>query len=259
MPIELSGEELEDQIQVEAEQYIPYPIDEVSLDYEILGPSPDNPEINEILLAASRTENVDICVAALGLGGLVAKVIDVEGFAVENACGLITEQIDTSGDALMAVINIGAAMTTLSVLRNRHTIYSREQSFRGQQFTEEMMRVDPLSSEEAEHAILQQGLPETHTAETLTPFKDSLVQQVSRLIEFFYSGSGYSKISQVVLSGDYASIEGIDTMLEEQLGVRCVVANPLVHMNLPAHQKESLIRDASALMVVTGLALRSFD
>lgn len=123
MPAELGDEDLEGQIQVEANQYIPYPIEEVSLDFEPIGPVRDNPEMNNILLAASRTENVDMRVAALDLGGLTARVIDVEAFAMENAFGLIADQLAVSRDGLVAVVDVGATMTTLAVLKNQRTIY----------------------------------------------------------------------------------------------------------------------------------------
>jgi type IV pilus assembly protein PilM len=260
MAAELSEDDLEGQIQVEANQYIPYPIEEVSLDFEVLGPVRDNPEMNNVLLAASRTENVDMRVAALELAGLTAKVVDVEAFAMENAFAMVADQLAVARDALVAVVDIGATMTTLSVLRNQRTIYSREQVFGGKQLTDEIMRRYGLSYEEAGRAKRKGGLPDTYQAEALEPFKESLVQQVSRLLQFFFAGSEYSKVDQVVLAGGCASIEGIGGLLEEQLGIPCVVANPLARMALsPKLQAQTLAQDAPALMIAVGLALRSFD
>ena len=260
MAAELGEEDLEGQIQVEANQYIPYPIDEVSLDFEVLGPVRDNPEMNSVLLAASRTENVDMRVAALELGGLTAKVVDVEAFAMENAFALLTDQLNVGRDALVAVIDIGATMTTLSVLRNQRTIYSREQVFGGKQLTDEIMRRYGLSYEEAGRAKRKGGLPDTYESEALEPFKESLVQQVSRLLQFFFAGSEYSKVDQVVLAGGCASIPGIASLVEEQIGVPTVIANPLANMALgPRVQAHALAQDAPALMIACGLALRSFD
>ncbi|RUL64087.1 pilus assembly protein PilM [Dyella dinghuensis] len=260
MAAELSEDDLESQIMVEANQYIPYPIEEVSLDFEVLGPVRDNPEMNNVLLAASRTENVDMRVAALDLGGLTAEIIDVEAFAMENAFTMISDQLNVGRDALVAVVDIGATMTTLSVLKNQRTIYSREQVFGGKQLTDEIMRRYGLSYEEAGRAKRKGGLPESYEAEALQPFKESLVQQISRLLQFFYAGSEYSKVDQVVLAGGCASIDGINTMLEEQLGLPCVVANPLARMSLSNRvQAQSLTQDAPALMIAVGLAMRSFD
>jgi type IV pilus assembly protein PilM len=161
MPSDLSEDDLEGQIQVEANQYIPYPIEEVSLDFEVLGPLKDSPEMVNVLLAASRTENVDLRVSALELGGLIAKVIDVEAFAMENAYKLIADQLTVQADAVVAVVDVGATMTTLIVLKNQRTIYSREQVFGGKQLTDEVMRRYGLSYEEAGLAKRQGGLPES--------------------------------------------------------------------------------------------------
>ena len=149
MQADLSEEDMEAQIQVEANQYIPYPIEEVSLDFEVLGPVKDNPDMVNVLLAASRTENVDLRIAALDLGGLAAKTMDVEAFAMENAFKLVADQLSVPKDAVVAVIDVGATMTTLIVLRNQRTIYSREQVFGGKQLTDEVMRRYGLSYEEA--------------------------------------------------------------------------------------------------------------
>jgi type IV pilus assembly protein PilM len=260
MSADLSEDDLEGQIQVEANQYIPYPIEEVSLDFEVLGPVRDNPEMNNILLAASRTENVDMRIAALDLGGLTARVIDVEAFAMENAFAMVADQLAVSRDALVAVVDIGATMTTLAVLKNQRTIYSREQVFGGKQLTDEIMRRYGLSYEEAGRAKRKGGLPESYEMEALEPFKESLVQQVSRLLQFFFAGSEYSRVDQVVLAGGCASIEGITEILEQQLGVPCVVANPLARMSLSSKvQAQTLAQDAPALMIAVGLAMRSFD
>ncbi len=260
MPGDLSDEDMEAQIQVEANQYIPYPIEEVSLDFEVLGPIKDNPDMVNVLLAASRTENVDLRVAALDLGGLGVKVVDVEAFAMENAFRLIADQLSVPKDALVAVVDVGATMTTLIVLKNQRTIYSREQVFGGKQLTDEVMRRYGLSYEEAGLAKRQGGLPESYEIEVLDPFKEAMVQQISRLLQFFFAGSEFSRVDQVVLAGGCAAIAGIADMVEENLGVPCVVANPLADMSLSGRvQAQSLAQDASALMIACGLALRSFD
>ncbi|HET9484370.1 MAG TPA: pilus assembly protein PilM, partial [Xanthomonadales bacterium] len=215
MPADLSEDDLEGQIQAEASQYIPYPLEEVSLDFEVLGPVKDNPEMMNVLLAASRTENVDVRVAALDIGQLQAKCVDVEAFAMENAYRLIADQLSVPKDATVAVVDIGATMTTLIVLKNQRTIYTREQVFGGKQLTDEVMRRYGLSYEEAGLAKRQGGLPESYEIEVLEPFKEAMVQQISRLLQFFFAGSEYSKVDQVVLAGGCASIAGISDMVEE--------------------------------------------
>ncbi len=260
MPSDLDEASMEDQIQVEASQYIPYPIEEVSLDFEVIGPVKDNPEMVQVLLAASRTENVDVRVAALDIGGLTAKVVDVEAFAMENAFRLIADQLSVPKDALVALVDVGATMTTLNVLRQQRSIYTREQVFGGKQLTDEVMRRYGLSYEEAGLAKRQGGLPESYEIEVLEPFKEAMVQQVSRLLQFFYAGSEFNRVDQIVLAGGCASIAGVAEMVEEQLGVLTTVANPLANMSLSNRvQAQALAQDAPSLMIACGLALRSFD
>jgi type IV pilus assembly protein PilM len=259
MPAEFSEDDLEGQIQVEANQYIPYPIDEISLDFETLGPVHDNPEMSNILLAASRTENVDMRVAALDLGGLTAKVIDVEAFAMENAFRLVADQLAVKRDALVAVVDIGDTMTSLAILRNQRTIYSREQVFGGKQLTEDIMHHFGMSAEDAARGKLEGGLPENYELDVLDPFRETVVQQISRLLQFFYASSEYTKVDQLVLAGGCAAIEGLTELAKDELDLPTCVANPVAGMSVPQRIRAHVARDAPALMIAAGLAMRSFD
>ena len=260
MQADLDEDEMESAIELEAVNYVPYPIEEVNLDFEILGAMPGNTETVQVLLAASRAENVEVRASALELGGLIPKVMDVEAFAVENAFALIAEQLSGPRDGLVALVDAGATMTTLNVIRNGRSIYNREQVFGGKQLTDEVMRRYGLSYEEAGLAKRQGGLPESYEVEVLEPFKEAMAQQVSRLLQFFYAGSEFNRVDQIVLAGGCASIQGIAQMVEEQLGVPTMIANPLANMTLgPRVQAHALAQDAPALMIACGLALRSFD
>jgi type IV pilus assembly protein PilM len=257
----LSPEEQESRVQLEADQYIPYPLEEINLDFEVLGPNEKNPQQVDVLLAASRSENVETRVAALEIAGLTAKVVDVEGFAMENAFSLIAEQIpDAGADKTIAVLDVGATMTTLSVLHDRKIIYTREQVFGGKQLTEEIMRRYGLSYEEAGQAKKQGGLPDNYMTEVLEPFKDAMAQQVGRSLQFFFSSSQYDNVDHIVLAGGSASIAGVDELIEERMGTGTTIANPFANMTLASRvNPQSLGNDAPALMIACGLALRSFD
>jgi len=261
MPASLSNEDMESQIELEADQYIPYSLEEVNMDFEILGPSDDNPDTVDVLLAASRSENVDSRVAAVELGGLAAKVVDIEAYTLENAFGLIAPQIPGGvEDKTIAIVDIGASMTTLSVLHDGKIIYTRDQVFGGKQLTEEIQRRYGLSYEEAGMAKRQGGLPDNYIPEVLDPFKDAMVQQVSRSLQFFFSSSQYNTVSHIVLAGGSASIPGADELIEERVGTSTSVANPFSNMSLASRVKaQALSNDAPALMIACGLALRSFD
>jgi type IV pilus assembly protein PilM len=257
----LSEDEMESQIQFEADQYVPYPLDEVNIDFEVIGPSEKNPDTVDILLAACRSENVDMRNAAVETGGLSTQVIDVESFASENAFALLTDQLPAQGaEKTIAVIDVGATMTTLNVMHDLKSIYTRDTVFGGKQLTEEIMRRYGLSYEEAGMAKRQGGLPENYLTDVLEPFKEAMAQQASRSLQFFYSSSPHSKVDHVVLAGGSASIPNVDELIQDRLGVETTIANPFASMSLSARVKpQALSNDAPALLIACGLALRSFD
>ncbi|MBV1914392.1 MAG: pilus assembly protein PilM [Pseudomonadales bacterium] len=259
MSAALKDHEIEDQISIEADQYIPYPLDEVAIDFEVLGPSEDDPTLNQILLAACRRENVEIRQDVLAVAGLEAKIVDVEAYAMERAFSLIVEQIDEDAE-VVAIVDIGATMTTLSVLVNGKIIYTREQLFGGKQLTEEIQRRYGLSFEEAGLGKKLGGLPDEYEAEVLEPFKEAVVQQVMRSLQFFYSSSQYNAVEYIVLAGGTASIDGLSELVQEQLGTPTVLANPFADMSLsPRVNATNLGSDAPSMMIACGLALRSFS
>jgi type IV pilus assembly protein PilM len=261
MPADLSEDELESQIQLEADQYIPYPLEEISLDFEVLGPSEGEPSKVDVLLAASRSDNIDIRVAALELGGLKAKIVDVEAFALENAVNhfLATSNLVEKGDTV-AVVDCGAATTSLSVLRDAKVIYTREQAFGGRQLTDDIQRRYGLSYEEAGLAKRNGGLPDNYEPEVLNPFKETMALEVNRALQFFYSSSQIPTIDRIILAGGCASIPGVDMLMAAKTGVPVTLANPFSNMTLSQRVRaEGLNKDAPAMMTAFGLALRSFD
>lgn len=256
----LSDEEMENQLKLEADQYIPYPLEEVAIDFEVQGYSARNPERVEVLLAACRKENVEVREAALAIAGLTARVVDIEAYALERSFGLLQAQMGSPKDPLtVAVVDIGATMTTLSVLHNGKIIYTREQLFGGRQLTDEIQRRYGLSKEEAGLAKKHGGLPDDYLNEVLQPFKDALVQQVSRSLQFFFASGQYNRVDSILLAGGTASLGGLDRLIEQRLGTSTRVANPFADMTLGSKVNAgALASDAPALMIACGLALRSF-
>jgi type IV pilus assembly protein PilM len=261
MPASLSEDELEAQLELEADQYIPYALDEVSLDFVIQGNTEKNPEMVDVLLVASRKENVGDRVAALDLAGLKAEIVDVESYALEHACALVLDQSsEKRSDQVIAIADVGSTMTTLNIIQNRRIIYTREQGFGGKQLTEEIQRRYGLSFEEAGLAKKHGGLPDNYGPEVLEPFKNALTQQLGRSLQFFLSASTHRNVERIMLAGGCASIPGIERYVEEALGTPTTVANPFANMTLSSRVKpQSLSNDAPALMTACGLALRSFD
>jgi len=261
MPASLSEREMEAQIEMEANQYVPYPLEEVNLDFEVLGPSEKNPEMLDVLLAACRAENVDDRVAALSIGGLNCQIVDVEAYALERACQEMASQWPNAGEDLtVALADIGASTTTLTVLHNNKTVYTREQNFGGKQLTEEIQRRYGLTLEEAATAEREGSLPKNYESEVLDPFKEVVAQQVNRAIQYFLSATPYDNVDLVVLAGGISSIPGLDELIHERLGVDTLIANPFTGMSLDAKVSAQALRhDAPAIMIACGLALRSFD
>jgi type IV pilus assembly protein PilM len=261
MSASLSDAEMEAQIQLEADQYIPYPLEEVNIDFDVLGASEAGADMVDVLLAASRQENVDDRVSALEIAGLTAVIVDVEAYAMENACSLMLSVSDEgSSGQTVAVADIGATTTNLQVLHNGNTVYTREQNFGAQQLVEEVQRRYGLPRDQALRQIVEGGLPDKYGSEVLGPFQEALAQQIGRALQFFYSASSFNRADQIILAGGSASIPNIDELVEERMGVPTMVANPFTHMSLsPKVRARSLTRDAPALMIAAGLALRGFD
>ncbi len=260
MPEGLSEDDLETQLTLEADQYIPYPLEEVAIDFEIQGPSAERDGQVEVLLAACRRETIDARVEAIEAAELEAKIMDVEAYAMERAFTLIQNQLHLEEESTVAVVDIGATMTTLSVLNNGQTIYTREQLFGGKQLTDEIMRRYGLPLEEAGLAKKQGGLPDDYEPEVLEPFKDAVVQQVARSLQFFFSSSQYNDVDYIILAGGVSSMEGLPELVQEKLGTPATVANPFADMSISSRVNAvALSSDAPAMMIACGLALRSFD
>jgi len=267
MPASLSESEMETQIELEADQYIPYPLEEINLDFQVLGETESNPETVDVLLAASRSENVEMRTAVAEMAGLTAKIVDVEAYTIEKATQLITPPLQQPSEDdenptpfVIAVLDVGATMTSLNVIENGELIYTREQAFGGKQLTEEIMRRYGLAYEEAGRLKKAGGLPDNYIPEVLEPFKENMAQQVSRFLQFFYTAGQHETVDMIALAGGCASIPGIDELIDSQLGIKTIIANPFANMGLSGKvNAQALSNDAPALMIACGLAMRSFD
>ena len=260
MPAGLSEEDLEAQLTVEADQYIPYPLDEVALDFEELGPATGRDEQVNVLLVACRQESIDSRVDAIEVAGLVPKIIDVEVFALERAMALLQSQLPISNNQTIAMVDIGASTTTLSVFASGESVYTREQIFGGKQLTDSVMSRYELSADEADLAIRQGGLPDDYERELLGPFREAVVQQVSRSLQFFFSSSEFTQLDRIVLCGGVAAIDGLAALIETKMDTPTLVANPFADMSLASRvNAQALERDAPAMMIACGLAMRSIQ
>lgn len=259
MDLDMTDEEREVQIRMDAEQYIPFPLDEVSLDFEVL---PDKlPKYNRVnvVLVATRTENVDSRVEVLELVGLNPKIADVESYALERSFEVFADTLPI-GVNLVGILDIGHTMTTLSVMQNGKIIYTREQVFGGKQLTQDVQNRYGLSYEEAGRAKKDRTLPDDFETEVLMPFLDAVVQQAARSLQFFFSSSQFNEIDHILLAGGNANIPGLSKLMQQKLGYRVTIANPFLQMGFsPQIDLKKIENDAPSLLVACGLALRSFD
>ena len=261
-PSSLTERELEEQVMMEADNYIPYPLEEVRLDFEVIGTSASDVDAVDVLLAASRSENVDARTEVLEKAGLKPKLVDVEAYTIENTFSLITQQLPNQGQGLtVAVVDVGATVTTLHVLVDGKIVFTREQTFGGRMLTEDIERHYGMSYQEAGRAKKQNNLPDDYNAKVLEPFKRTMVMTVTRGLQFFFSASTqYQSIDHIILAGGCASIQGIDVMIEEESGTSTSIANPFSDMVLGNKIKiQALSNDAPSMLIACGLAMRSFD
>ncbi len=254
-------EDLELTVEAEANQYIPFALDEVNLDFQILGPAPNNPDEVEILIAASRKEKVEDRVAIAEAAGLKPRVMDVESYATQEAFRLIAPSLPANGrDQNIALVDIGAHVTHFYVLRNDQFLFSRDQAFGGNQLTYDIQRAFNLSPEEAESAKKNQGLPENYDADVLQPFMETLALEVTRALQFFFTSTSYSQVDQIVLSGGGALLPGLDELVAKRAAVATVIANPFGTMAVAdSIRPRQLAQEAPLLLIACGLAMRSFE
>ena len=261
LPANLREQEMEIQVESEANQYIPFALEEVNLDFQVIGPAPSSPDEVEVMLAASRKEMVEDRVACAEAAGLRPLVMDVESYAAQSAFDLVKKQLPDGGtDKVIALIDIGANVMNVAMMRNDQVIYNREQAFGGNLLTQDIMRAYGMSQEEAETAKRSNSLPDNYASEILAPFMENLGQEVSRALQFFFSATPYTQVDYIVLSGGSAVISGLSEAVYGHAQVECIVANPFASMEVAAKVRaKSLMLDAPGLMVACGLALRRFD
>jgi type IV pilus assembly protein PilM len=257
----LREQELELQVESEANQYIPFALEEVNLDFQIAGPAPSSPDEIEVLIAASRKEKVEDRVAVVESAGLKAVVMDVESYAALAAFDLISRQLPEGGKGqIVALVDIGANVMSLTVLRDGQQLYGREQAFGGNQLTQDVARLFGMTFEEAETEKRRNNLPDNYESEVLQPFVESMALEVSRALQFFFTSTQFNQVSHIVLSGGCAVLPGADEAVASRTQINTVVANPFADMLLSERVKaKNLLQDAPSLVVACGLALRRFD
>jgi len=261
LPADLREQEMELQVESEANQYLPFALEEVNLDFQVIGPSPTNPSEVEVLLAASRKEKIEDRVAVAEMAELKPVVVDIEAYAIQAAYELVVRQLPQGGRGqIVALMDIGAAATKVSIMKDDQQLYGREQAFGGAQLTEEIMRIYGLSQEEAENMKHSGTPPDNYVTEILQPFVENLTQEVARALQFFFTSTPHNEVHHIVLAGGTVLVPGVVESVAQRTNIHTSLADPFAGMAIsPRIRAKQLAADAPSLMVACGLAMRKFD
>jgi len=260
LPAGLREAEMEIQVESEAHQYIPFSLDEVSLDFCVIGPSQSSAGDVDVLIAASRKDRVQDRQGLAEAAGLKPVVLDIESHASRLAMGRVISSLPEQGkDMLVALFEIGADTAGLKVLRGDEMLYDRDQTFGGAQLTQLISRQYGFSFEEAEQKKLAGDLPEDFESTLLMPFVDSLAHEIGRALQYFFTSTPHHKVDYVMLAGGTASLSGLRERVKEVTGFACRVVNPFENMKLGSAVREGkLRREAPSYLTACGLAMRRF-
>ncbi len=260
LPGGLSDMELEMQVEAEANQYIPFPLDEVSLDFCVIGPSTASAGDVDVLIAAARREKVQDIQGLAEAAGLKPVIVDVESYASRLAAGRLIENLpDKGAGTIVALFEVGALTTSMQVIRDDEVLYERDQAFGGAQLTQLIVRQYGFSLEEAESKKRSGELPEDYESSVLRPFVESMVQEVGRALQFFFTSTPHNKVDYVLLAGGSAALPGLTEAVTQQTGFPCSLLNPFDGMEIgDGVRLKRMKRETPSYLTSCGLALRRF-
>lgn len=260
LPAGLSEREMEVQVESEANQYIPFSLDEVSLDFCVVGPSTTSAGDVEVVIAASRKEKVEDRQGLAEAAGLVPVVLDVESYASRLAASRVIGRLPGGGvDALIALFEIGAMTSTMQVLRNDDLIYERDQVFGGAQLTQMLVRQYGFTQDEAETKKRAGELPDDYGTVVLQPYVESLAQELERALKFFFTSTPHNRVDYILLAGGTAGIPGLTEAITRHTSFPCQVVNPFDGMEVGrAVREKKMLREAPSYLTACGLAMRRF-
>ncbi len=260
LPGGLSEQELEVQVESEANQYIPFSLDEVSLDFCVIGPSAASAGDVDVLIAASRKDKVQDRQGLAEAAGLNPVILDVESYASRLAADRLIETLPNNGvDAIVALFEIGAFTTSMQVIRNQEVLYDRDQAFGGAQLTQLIVRQYGFSPEEAESKKRSGDLPDDYGSGVLQPFVESMAQEISRAMQFFFTSTPYNRVDYALLAGGSAALAGLTAAVTQQTSFPCNLVDPFASMEIGGGVRENkLRREAPSYLTACGLAMRRF-
>ena len=260
LPGGLTDAELEQQVEAEANQYIPFPLDEVSLDFCVVGPSVASVGDLDVLIAASRREKVQDIQGLAEAAGLKPVIVDVESYASRLATGRLIEALPNKGvGTIVALFEVGALTTSMQVIRDDEVLYDRDQAFGGAQLTQLIVRQYGFSVEEAENKKRSGELPDDYDTSVLRPFVESMVQEIGRALQFFFTSTPHNKVDFVMLAGGSAALPGLTAAVTQHTTFACSLVNPFDGMEIgDGVRLKKMTREAPSYLTSCGLALRRF-
>ena len=260
LPGGLNESELEVQVETEANQYIPFSLDEVSLDFCVVGPSATSAGDVEVLIAASRKEKVQDRQGLAEAAGLKPVVIDVESYASRLAAARLIESLPNKGiDTMVALFEVGALTTSMQVIRNDEVLYERDQAFGGAQLTQLIVRQYGFSPEEAESKKRSGDLPDDYESGVLKSFVESMAQEIGRALQFFFTSTPHNKVDYVMMAGGSSALPGLVESVTQQTSFACLLADPFNGMTISRNVRENKMRrEAASYLTSCGLALRRY-
>jgi type IV pilus assembly protein PilM len=250
--------ELEESIQWEAERHIPFDINDVNIDFQILGYGSENPDLMEVILVAAKKDIINDYVSVIMEAGLNPVVMDIEAFALENMLGI---NYEIEKDDIVAIANLGATVTNINILKDNLSAFTRDIFKGGNQITEEIQRQLHVDYEEAEKIKVGQkgeGASQSVVENVLRSASESLAVEIGNSLDFFQSSTTSQKISKLYVSGGGSKIKDFDIILQQQIGIPVEIANPFkrIEYNEKSFDPEYLREIGPVMAVGVGLASR---
>lgn len=255
------SDDVESFVMGEAEKFVPYPIDEVNLDFEVIGTSTKNSNLQDLLIVASRAENIDSRISVLEEAGLLPKVIDVESYAIERAMMLLESDLPDRGvKKTIVVFDVGYIRTTLYALNDMKIIFSREEEFGVKQLVERISEFYHMSLEAAKSFYERENVPSNFEQEVMEPYIQTLIVQMKRSLQFFFSSTRFTSVDLIILSGALTQSRLLLEQVEEQFHIPAKYANPFKEMTIESSvESTQLVKNASTWLIACGLAMRSWE
>jgi len=253
---QMSEDELEESIRFEAEQYIPFDIEDVNLDFQILGLAEEN-NMMDVLIVAVKKDKINEYVSVVRDAGLEPVIVDVDAFALENMYGL---NYDISEGSNVALVNIGASMININILKGGMSVFTRDSSVGGNLLTEALQREFTVSFQDAEKLIMEdtvEGISQDEVTAVLNSAAIDIITEISRSFDYFRDTTNYENIDEILLCGGVALTKNIVTLLSERVGIDTKIANPFQNVEVPGTFDSDYINSVAPIVsVAVGLAIR---